>query len=228
MVYELYYSDELVTLYRGDCREVSAWWEDGDVLVTDPPYGCRYISNSAKAGPSRPIEADQDTFLRDYALEKWGVARPALVFGTWRVPRPNGVIQLQVWDKGDSPGMGDLRMPWGPAHEEVYVFGSGWHGKREPNVIRVPMLSPTDKERPAHPTPKPLGLMVRLLRKCPAGVVSDPFAGSGTTLVAAKQLGLRAIGVETTRDYCEIAARRLAQGVFPLAIKDTEDEVTIL
>jgi len=230
---EVYYEDELVTLYRGDCREVDPWWEDGDVLVTDPPYGRSYVSNSAQAGPSRPIEADQDTALRDYALARWGLPgwrapRSALVFGTWQVPRPAGVSQLLIWDKGESPGMGDLRMPWGPAHEEIYVFGTGWHGKREPNVIRVPTLSAMDKERPAHPTPKPLGLMLRLLQKCPKGVVTDPFAGSGTTLVAAKQLGLRAIGVEKTPEYCEIAAKRLAQGVLPLVVEDREREGTLL
>jgi site-specific DNA-methyltransferase (adenine-specific) len=70
-----------------------------------------------------------------------------------------------------------------------------------------------------HPTQKPLGIITPLLaHSCPpGGLVLDPFAGSGTTLVAAKLLGRRAVGIEREARYCELAARRLAQGVLDLA-----------
>jgi len=69
-----------------------------------------------------------------------------------------------------------------------------------------------------HPTEKPLGILDPLLRYSlpPGGTVLDPFAGSGSTLVAAREAGYRAIGIEADERYCEIAAARLAQGVLAL------------
>ena len=209
---EPYYADDLVTLYLGDCLEVTEWLA-ADVLVTDPPYGVAYESNwnrdrrNAKVG--RPVRADSDTSARDAALAAWG-DRPALVFGKWTCPRPASTRARLIWDKRVH-GTGDLSIPWGPADEEIYVLGSGFTGKRESSVISVHMLTSQDRRRPAHPTPKPVGLLERLIDKCPPGMISDPFAGSGSTLIAARNLGRRAIGVEIEERYCEIVARGLEQ-----------------
>ena len=213
-----YFQDEFVTLYHGDCLENPELWTGADVLVTDPPYGMGYESNFnrlrrkgvTKVG--RPVVNDNDTRARDRVLEMWGCG-PALVFGRWNLPRPSAVRQRLVWDRGYH-GMGDLSMPWGPGEEEIYVLGEGWKGQRTSNVIRAHALMSNDSRRPAHPTPKPVGLMESLIEKCPPGLIADPFAGSGSTLVAARNLGRRAIGVEIEERYCEIAAKRLSQQVF--------------
>lgn len=208
----LVYADEFISLYHGDCREIMQW-RDADVMITDPPYGMDYVSNSSKYGSTDPIAGDDDVTLRNDVLRLWGT-RPALVFGTWRVPRPLSKIrQLIVWDKGDSPGMGDLSLPWGPAHEEIYVFGQGWSGKRRSNVYRVPTLPPSAGYRPDHPTPKPISLMEQLIEYAPLGVIADPFAGSGATLIAARNQGRQAIGVEISEKYCQVIIDRLSQGV---------------
>ncbi len=215
---EPYYRDDKVTLWLGDCREITEWLS-ADVLVTDPPYGMGYESNlnrdrrNVKVG--RPIAGDDDTSARDAALAAWG-SRPALVFGTWRIPRPREAKAMLVWHKQGAGGMGDLSVPWLPTHEEVYVLGGGFTGKREDAVYSVPPLMSQDDRRPEHPTPKPVALMERLIAKCPPGVIADPFAGSGSTLVAARNLGRQAIGVELEERYCEIAARRLAQDCLDL------------
>jgi hypothetical protein len=207
-----YYQDESVTLYHGDCLEITAWL-DADVLVTDPPYGMAYVSSWTTR---RPVANDHDASARDGALARWG-DRPALVFGTWRVARPPATRQVITWHKRSiGPGMGDLSMPWGNATEEVYVLGKGWSGSRRQNIIA------TDDQRGGtvgvaalvgHPTPKPVGLLEQLIECAPEGVIADPFAGGGSTLLAARNLGRRVIGVEIEERYCEVIAKRLAQGV---------------
>ncbi len=213
-----YYSDEWVTLYHGDCREVDAWLA-ADVLVTDPPYGMAYTDRQGVT-----IANDDTADTRDAALATWGELRPALVFGTWRVARPLGTRQVLVWDKSGGNGGGGTS-PWFYSHEEVYVLGrwpatvaggrarEGGDPQRASGVLRVANYNTQGADRPDHPTPKPVDLMERLIVKCPPGTVADPFAGSGSTLVAAKRLSRKAIGVELDERYCEIAAKRLAQGV---------------
>lgn len=210
-----YYEDAWVSLYHGDCREIDAWLA-ADVLVTDPPYGMSYVSNFSRYGSTDPIVADHDTSLRDAVLGMWG-ERPALVFGTWRIERPTRTGHLLIWDKGDSPGMGDLSLPWGHGHEEIYVLGRAFSGPRKTNVLRHKTIPASDRDRPEHPTPKPVGLMRELLAVT-AGVIADPFAGSGSTLRAAKDLGRQVIGVEIEERYCEQIALRCAQEVFEVAV----------
>lgn len=212
---EPYYADEGVTLYLGDCREITEWL-DADVLVTDPPYGISHRSGWARAltvtyaGYKRPINGDADVTLRDEALTLWG-PRPALVFGSWKQPHPAGTRAILIWDKGGAAGMGDLAIPWKPSWEQVYVLGRGFSGTRDNGVIRARIASRISMGR-NHQMEKPLALMQALIVKT-TGTVADPFAGSGSTLVAAKALGREAIGVEVDERHAEITARRLAQGV---------------
>jgi site-specific DNA-methyltransferase (adenine-specific) len=166
---------------------------------------------------ARSIEGDKDSRMRDAALGSWrrrnGEDAPALVFGTWRVKRPNRTRQLLIWDTKGALGMGAMDLPWKPSHQEVYVLGRGFTGRRDSDVLcHAPVQAMAANGR-QHPHEKPIGLLQALIDKCPPGAVADPFAGSGSTLVAAKQLGRRAIGVEIDERYCEIAARRLSQDV---------------
>jgi DNA modification methylase len=215
---EPYYADESVTLYHGDCREVTKWLT-ADVLVTDPPYGIAYVAGTMPGGRRSRTEqvevaADETTAVRDEILALWG-NRPALLFGSWRAPRPRGTLNRLIWHKLKTEA-GARKLPWFSADEGIYQIGTGFIGPPEQNILV------TSEQRSGahglaaqfgHPTPKPVSLLERLITKCPPGVIADPFAGSGSTLIASKRLGRTAIGVELKECYCEVIAKRLSQGV---------------
>ena len=200
-----YYERGGIVIYHANWRSVIGGIK-ADVIVTDPPYGMAY--QSGWSGES--VAGDADTTERDCLLSWWG-AGAALVFGRWSQPRPALARCRLIWDKGEWPGMGDLQLPWGPSDEEIYVLGEGFTGKRTGTVLRSQRIGAQEAR---HPTEKPIELLQRLIKACPPGTILDPFMGSGTTLVAAKLEGRKAIGVEIEERYCEIAAKRLAQGVF--------------
>ena len=214
---EPYYQDDHVTLYHGDCIELAGLWACADVLVTDPPYGSGGIAKlygrtQSDAGRGRVIANDETAEVRDTALSTWG-ERPVLCFGTPRMPEPPGGWDHRlVWDKRE-PGLNGG--PWRYTHESIFVRGDGWVrvSARSFSIISVPSGNGTP-EKAAHVHAKPVRLMEQLVSAAPPGVIADPFAGSGSTLVAAKALGRKAIGVELEERYCEIAAKRLAQNAF--------------
>jgi hypothetical protein len=201
-----YYEQDGITIYHGDCRDVLPL--PCDVLVTDPPYGIAFACGWMNEFRGVVIANDESTAARDAVLALCG-DKPAIVFGSWKQPRPPEVKAVLTWDKG-TVGMGDLSVPWFPCTEEIYVIGDGWTGTRTSAVMRYVGRNTW------HPTEKPESLMLALVSKCPPGVVLDPFMGSGSTIVAAKRLGRKAIGIEIEERYCEIAAKRLSQGALPL------------
>lgn len=220
---EPYYEDDWVTLYHGDCLELADVWTGADVLVTDPPYGMAY-----RDGKGVSVSGDIDTNVRDAALAAWPSDKPSIAFGTWKADRPSGVRQVGIWDKCEQLVPGAM-LPVAGSHEEFYLMGQwpkltpggrvreGGNPSRRGSVFRVPGYNPASSERPDHPTPKPPALMMQLVALCPPGVIADPFAGSGSTLIAARNLGRKVIGVELEEKYCELIAKRLQQQTFDFA-----------
>lgn len=210
-----YYQEDGIALYHCDywqvLNRISGARLAADVMVTDPPFGIDYESGHFGVLP-RKIAGDKDTSVRDAALQYWG-DKPALVFGSWRAPRPVNTRMVLVWDTGGANGMGALDIPWKPSHQEIYVLGRGFSGERTSDVLRFAPVQSLARNGRTHPHEKPVDLLRALLLKCPMGVVIDPFCGTGSTLVAAKDLGRNAIGVEVEERYCEVAAERLRQRV---------------
>lgn len=234
-----YYDGGGVTIYHGDTLQVldELAISGVDAVVTDPPYasGSRTEASRVSSGAmvragrfaDRPIDLDQMTttgfvwLMRNVALACYPLLPDGgsfLSFIDWRQwPNLVGALEtcnyrvqgMVVWDKG-SMGLGN---GFRAQHELVCHASRGVplvHDKGTGNVLRCGRVEPTD-----HPSPKPEPIMQRLLRVVapPGGLILDPFMGSGTTLRAAVNLGMRAIGIESVEAYCEVAAKRLGQGV---------------
>jgi site-specific DNA-methyltransferase (adenine-specific) len=213
-----YYRDDYATLFHGDALEIGEWL-NADVLVTDPPYGIRATQRFGDGGNYRrrsevpdAIVGDKDTAARDAVLDAWG-PRPAVVFGSWRMPRPADTRAVLIWHKmGAAPGLTNAAFM--SNHEEIYVIGAGdWVRTAPPlrSVITTTEARHTETRKSGHPTSKPVTLLEMLIERCPPGIIADPFAGTGSTLIAAKYLRRQTIGVEIDERYCEMTAHRLAQ-----------------
>lgn len=215
-----YYEDVSVTLYHGDCREITAWLT-ADVLVTDPPYGRAWrqgrLSAKHRADDSHQgIANDSDATVRDDALALWGSVRPAIAFGDLMLPPPIGTKLVAVYRKPLDAGMRGAIGGFRRDVEAIYLLGkwrSGIGGESSLIATAAPLVgSPVGLAgKTGHPHTKPQDVMETLLAHCPPGVIADPFAGSGSTLLAARNSGRKAIGVELNESYCEVIAKRLDQ-----------------
>lgn len=220
-----FYQDETTTLYCGDCADILPQIDPCDVLVTDPPYGVDFKSNRGDHSAMALDGADDKAaVLQRLALALKAIKRGRHVycFGPLDLSALPlcGIVPL-VWDK-EVTGMGDLTSPWGPAHENI-TFGvyeisaanraKGYGGlsarMRKGSILRCQRGMSGQTKR--HPTEKPVNLLRQLIESSSVmdEVVLDPFCGVGSTLVAAKLEGRRAVGIEISEAFCAIAADRL-------------------
>lgn len=199
------------TLYLGDCRDILP--SLGDVALgvcSDPPYGVAFQSNWNGEFGKCTIANDGDTTARD-AIVDWLGQRSAILFGSWKVAKPEGTIATLIWDKGEHVGMGNLSLPWKPNTEEIYVIGSEFSGPRGGSVLRYLAIAGTVAiaQGRHHPTEKPVDLMAHLVNRMMTRTIFDPFMGSGSTGVAALREGRDFIGIELDPTHFETACRRI-------------------
>lgn len=230
---EPYYQDDSCTIYHGDSLEVLPTLRPASVqvVVTDPPYVIGAVSAGNMASKSGGWSDMMNSALWfsawyrmvDRVLHRTGAfwsfcnwrTLPVLMRAASDASLP--VTSLLVWDKewigpGGSQG---LR----PAYELVALMAHPDFVVPDRGVPDVWRHKVGSYKASGHPAEKPEGLVRRLLVTCeaaPDSLVLDPFLGSGTSAVAAKNAGLRCIGIEAEERYCELAAKRLGQEVLPL------------
>ena len=214
-----YYQDDRATIYCGDCREILPTLGAFDLLLTDPPYGINYKpegGGKGKNGKEYPAKrftnadcviGDGEIFNPACILE---LAENMVVWGgsnfADQLPATRGWL---VWDKkcgiNRDNQFSDCELAWTNWNRPIKLYTHRWTGYNRDSERDTPRQ---------HPTQKPIDLMRWCITL--AGdieTIIDPFMGSGTTLHAAKLEGKHATGIEIEEKYCEIAARRLEQGV---------------
>jgi site-specific DNA-methyltransferase (adenine-specific) len=235
-----YYQDDAVTIYHGDCREILPSLGAADLVVTDPPYGDTSLRwDEPVRGWLTLVTAPQlwcfasMRFLLEHGQEfdGWTYGQEIV----WEKHNGSGfhadrfkrVHELAIhfyrgrWDtlRHEPPLTFDAvqrtikRRKHRPPHMGDIGGGSFESEDGGPRLMRSVQYVRSEHGAALHPTQKPLGILRPLITySCsPSGLVLDPFAGSGSTLIAARDLGRKAIGIETDERYCEIAVRRLAQ-----------------
>jgi len=219
-----YYEDSAVTIYHGDCREIVPTLGRFDLLLTDPPYGVG-LGNHQGAKETRPgllvkrggYADSQEAFVENVvpAIEQGLAAtRRGMVFcvppSMWKLPPPDAIGGVFV-----AGAVGRNRWGWSNL---IHVLLYGCAPGLEKGAKQTAIASNATAEKNGHPTPKPLGWMTWAvaLGSAEGETILDPFAGSGTTGRAAKDLGRKAVLIELEERYCEIAANRMRQGVLPL------------
>lgn len=228
-----YYQDEFVTLYHGDCKATLSRLPKVDLVLTDPPYvvgakGCGLAGDRQYLKDITSAKLDEGfdiSLLRQFpnwfcfcGKQQLFDFAPLLKDKTW---------MLLTWNKPNpTPLVNNNYLP-----DVEYIFHCWTAGRLFGTYADKSRFIqwPVEKNLFAHPTVKPVSLVTKclVLGSQIGELVLDPFAGSGTTLVAAKQLRRRAIGIEIEEKYCEIAAKRceMVQPSFfdaPVLVKETQ------
>lgn len=200
------------TLFLGDCRDILPTLPKVDAVVTDPPYGIGVDVAMAKQSGTKYGNAA--AAKRDYEATGWDNAPPSdeliaavVAHGKWAVVFGGNYFSLPasrcwlVWDKENgSNAFADAELAWTNLDKPVRVKRHMWNG----------MLRKGQEERSEHPTQKPVGVMQWVIDQTPdAETILDPFMGSGTTGVAAVQMGRDFIGIEREPKYFDIACKRI-------------------
>jgi DNA modification methylase len=215
-----YYEQDGIVIYHADAARVLPLLSPVDLLLTDPPYGIgaakrSFISHGKVKGRKGVATNHGDASWDDSPVPQWlldharSLATHQIIFGGNYFELPPSRCWL-FWDKEQTGEFADGELAWTNLDRSVRRLVYRWSG-----MLTQPGCPKEDRW---HPTQKPEAVMRWALSLAQdAQTVLDPFMGSGTTLVACKRLGRQCIGIEREERYCEVAAKRLAQGALDLS-----------
>lgn len=225
--------DMVNRVLEGDCTKLLKILpsESVDLVVTDPPYFVRYRDRAGRTiandvDPASVIDAFMDVYRvlkpNTFCISFYGWNRVDAFFRAWRRAGFHPVGHL-VWHKDYASSTGFLRA----RHEQAYLLAKGRPDRPAESLDDVRRWKYTGNVR--HPTEKDVSILQPLVEAFskPGDLVLDPFAGSGSTLVAAAQAGRRYLGIELERKYCELIRERLAPFSDPEIQGDEVDGSTL-
>ena len=203
-----YFQDESVTIYHGDCRELLPSLSAEMTIITDQPYGTGWVRGGGRAGEFKAAHEQP-------AWDVWDLSW----IGLLNAPKRTAVFcpRIRLADACDVLA-GSVVCTYTKTNvrpngnEKEYILIS------PAQFITLPDCRVYNGDSPLHPCQKPLEVMHWIVGEVAteSDVILDPYMGSGTTLRAAKDMGIKAIGIEIDERYCEIAAKRMAQQVLPI------------
>lgn len=233
---EPYYSDDLVTLYHGRCEDILPHVSDVGLVLTSPPYNLSGDGHNLGGGRKEfsALATGYASYADNLPHADYVAWQHNILSLCWRALSDDGAIlynhkpiargnevrlpldlipdglplrQIITWDRGS--GFNRNLTHFVPSYEWLLLIAKPEFRITTRSVDDVWRIPPEGD--PRHPAPFPLKLARRAVLSTSAELVLDPFAGSGTTLRAAKDEGRKAIGIELDERYCEMAAERLAQ-----------------
>ena len=219
----LYYEEKRpdIKIYLGDCLEIMPLLPKVDLVVTDPPYGI----NVAKTGF---VGGGKLADVKDYGASEWDSDIPSkeifelilksskdqIIFGgNYFVEYLRNSSCWLVWDKDNTGNFADCELAYTSFQQATRRIKYRWNGMLQEHMGSL-------KEFRQHPTQKPVIVLKWAIQQCkywdtPISIL-DPFLGSGTTLVACKELKRNGIGIEINEKYCQIAKTRLLNTQVPM------------
>ena len=236
-----YYEDECVTIYNADNRDIVTQLSDIDMVFISPPYNlgtCNGGSSGMHSGSlaAKNLSDGYRTYSDDMPQNEYDAWQTETIAALWRTLSDTGAIfynhkprvqngisklpteygiglplrQIITWDRGT--GMNFSRSFFLPKTEWIVLWAKPAFQLTSKSASQIGDIWHIPPEQDTkHPAPFPLALPTTAMNATNAETILDPFAGSGTTLLAARNLGRKAIGIEMDERYCEIAATRLAQ-----------------
>jgi DNA modification methylase len=210
-----------VTLYCGDCREILPTLGKVDAVVTDPPYGMNYDTDSTRfSGRTKGLRRGQgrtDRLIEGDDVEfdptPWLVFDEVVLWGAnhfaKNLPLGTTLVWLKRYPEHYGTFLSDAEMAWQNKGCGIYVFNA-------PDSIgrrRFEYTGDIMGEETAHVSQKPVALMDWCIKRVNGQIILDPFMGSGTTGVAAVKLGRKFIGIEIHEPYFDIACRRISEAL---------------
>ena len=222
---KLYYEEPGITIYHGDCREVLPHLDPVDLVLTDPPFLPVFGTTEDRNDIGNFLIVE--TWMEVLAKDWHSILVPSghlILMCDWRTyPCFWRAVMRGRWEQRNLVVWAHMAgRKWGVfrfCHQLAFVVQKpprleyGAPPGKQYDVWRSANVPTCERQ---HPTEKPIDYLRYLLGAISAQIVLDPFMGSGTTLVAAKQLGRRAIGIEIEERYCEMAVKRLSQEMLPL------------
>lgn len=224
-----YYSEPNITIYHADCRDVLSQLAGAvDLAVFDPPFNIGF----------RGYDDYKDSMPEDeyYVMLSEIMRIPSVIIHYWEgimdiaMYRKEKPVQKVEWIYNSNCHRQSREIAWFGIKPDFTLDSQDYKNPKDPRIAKriaegkrarlydwwyFDLVKNVSTEKTEHPCQMPLALMRRIIRVTPSETLIDPFAGSGSTLVAAKQLGRRAIGCELSERYCELAVKRLGPAEMP-------------